>query len=522
MRTHHLPLLTLLALSASLLGSGCASSLDAEDSLHAADAEAADEIAPAMIVHADLAPRLPSVVTNRYVVRLRDDAGDRGFASTRRLAEVAAKDGAVQGHVFEHTIHGFSVVNLSDAALETIRRDPDVLSVEVDEPLSVDELQSTPGWGLDRLDDKQGLDGSYWYESAGAGVHIYVVDNGVRGDHVELVGRIGAGANTFDTINPSATTVGLHGTAVASVAAGKTKGVARSAVVHPIRVGEGRTYYTSDVVAGIDWVSAHAIKPAVLNSSHTGHHPSLAAAYERAIANGITVIRSAGNSAADACEDLSNTVPSVVVVGATGSDDRPASFSNHGPCITLSAPGVMVSVASSTSATATTEASGTSFSAPYVAGVAAVMLGRTPTLGPAAIKRDLSNVGWEGVLQGLASGTPNVLANSTSTLVKPASPKIDSGTPGSLSTTYVWTAPYLDGLPNTWVWEENVGGTWKPVSNRRTYWRNIKGGSYATIKLRVTQTIDYFGTLYPTVTSYTSFVTPTLEEEPCTNLKICE
>ena len=114
--------------------------------------------------------------------------------------------------------------------------------------------------------------------------------------------------------------------------------------LHGVRVldcaGSG---YTSGVVAGVDWVTANAIKPAVANMSLGGTASStLDTAVRNAVDAGIVFVVAAGNAGADACTASPAREPSAITVGATGSSDGRASFSNYGTCLDLFAPGVSV------------------------------------------------------------------------------------------------------------------------------------------------------------------------------------
>src|SRR5204862_1634981 len=136
----------------------------------------------------------------------------------------------------------------------------------------------------------------------GAGVHIYIIDTGVRTTHHEFTGRIGAGTSTIDG-DPSFQDCNGHGTNVASIAAGTRFGVAKGAIIHPVRVldcaGNGTI---ADVIEGLDFVRANvAAFPAVVDMSlFGGKAQALNDAVAATTAADVPVVVAAGNFNIDA------------------------------------------------------------------------------------------------------------------------------------------------------------------------------------------------------------------------------
>jgi subtilisin family serine protease len=193
---------------------------------------------------------------------------------------------------------------------------------------------------------------------------------------------------------------------------GGTKyGVAKNVKIVSVRVlncaGSGTT---SGVIAGVDWVTANAIKPAVANMSlGGGASPSLNQAVANAVAAGVTFAVAAGNSTANACNSSPSGEPSAITVGATTTSDALASYSNYGTCVDINAPGSSITSDWIGSATATNTISGTSMASPHVAGAAALYLSWKPAASPTDVVNALTGGATLNRLSGLPSGTPNRL-----------------------------------------------------------------------------------------------------------------
>ncbi len=367
-----------------------------------------------------------------YIVRFRAEAVERppkpGLGGTpgalvgpggRELprgaaVRLASLHGGRLGHVYEHALQGFSI-RLSPQAAAALARDPSVLAIEPDGPVSINTdppAQSpTPSWGLDRIDQRNlPLNNSFDASSDGAGVTAYIIDTGILASHAQFVGRVGAGYDSVDGGDP--TDCNGHGTHVAGTVGGATYGVAKAVTIVPVRVldctGSGTW---AGVIAGINWVTGnHVGGPAVANMSlGGGASASVDAAIEASIADGITYAVAAGNSSLDACNYSPARTPNALTVGATTSSDTRASYSNTGTCMDIFAPGSGITSAWYTGTSATAVLNGTSMASPHVAGAAALYLASNTSASPATVGSALKAAGTAGVVSSAGTGSPNLL-----------------------------------------------------------------------------------------------------------------
>lgn len=327
-------------------------------------------------------------------------------------------------------------------------------------------------WNLDRISKRDlPLNHEYMYGSAtttgsGKGVTIYVVDSGIDLTLPEFLDpvtgktRATAGWNVFDRTASAPDCFG-HGTALASIAAGKIFGVAKAAKIVGVKVlgCDGRGSIKQSI-SGLDWVAGHVQKPAVLLLSlgafENSHSRSLDQAVMAIIRQGVTVIAAAGNSRKSACIVAPANVAEAITVGGTNlaskfnsvttSTDTESlyAWSNTGPCIDISAPAVQVPSACMLSPEVTNmfkchkmgntsyaKTTGTSFAAPQVAGAAAMWLEENPEALPEEVKAAI-----------MRAATKSKLKNSVWPL---------QGTPDLILYTDLWEVPEVPAVPNIWA-----------------------------------------------------------------------
>lgn len=315
--------------------------------------------------------------------------------------------GFEHGRLFRQAVHGFSAF-LGPEQVSALAGDSRVALVEEDgwvRPAQATQV-APPSWGLDRVDQRAlPLDGTYRYGGTGAGVHLFVVDSGIRSGHVDFGGRVDT-AESFTSVQDGRGTEDCfgHGTRVAGVVGGSLYGVAKGVILHPARIldcsGNGTL---SDVIAAVDWATATYLahqkgKPTgrwegvgLLSLSFAGTGTALNRALYSSIDQGLVWVAAAGNDGVDPCTSFwpALGVREVITVGASTAGDLLAPFSNEGACVDLLAPGVGIVTADAAGNTAVTTADGTSLAAAHVAGAAALLLEADGELSPRQVGRAL-------------------------------------------------------------------------------------------------------------------------------------
>ncbi|WQF87641.1 Putative peptidase S8 propeptide/proteinase inhibitor I9 [Colletotrichum destructivum] len=358
-------------------------------------------------------PRGGTLVADKYIVRLRNDAG----TGAMRTAMAAFAADADHVYNFGGAWRGFSsTLNASEVA--ALRDDPNVDSVEQDAVVTISATQRNAPWGLARLSSAKPGSTTYSYdESAGDGTCAYIVDTGIDVEHPDFEGRASFLANFADD---SDTDGQGHGTHVAGTVGSATYGVAKKTKLFAVKVlddnGEGTN---SGVIAGMDFVVSDVrggregcSRGVVVNMSLGG--PTSAAVNEAAAAivqAGHFLAVAAGNEAADASTSSPASEASACTVGATAEDDSLAEYSNFGAVVDILAPGSEIE--STWPGGSTDTISGTSMASPHVAGLAAYLLGLgSAPSDPVELCSYIAETALDGVVGQVPRRTVNKLANN--------------------------------------------------------------------------------------------------------------
>jgi subtilisin family serine protease len=272
----------------------------------------------------------------------------------------------------------------------------------------------------------------------GMNVTIAVIDSGVDVKHPELANSV---ADSFDALG-SSEGPHVHGTGIAGaiVAHAKLMGSAPEARLLAIRAfgagskGAESTSYV--ILRGLDYAAEHGAQ--IINMSFAGpKDPLIERGIAATAARGILMVAAAGNAGAKSPPLYPAANPNVIAVSGTDAQEKLFAASNRGNHIAISAPGADIFLPAPDEKYQIT--SGTSFSAAYVSGVAALLLERNPALKPGDVRAILTktarDLGAPGRDDQFGAGEADAFAAVTAATAAPAVPLASvSGKPGGEKT----------------------------------------------------------------------------------------
>jgi len=347
------------------------------------------------VVRAELAPLYRAAdgarVEGEYIVQFKGDIANLASA-VQTLKTVLLNDpNTVVKSVYEigSSFRGLHL-KTTPQMIEELRSHSAVAHVEEDQVVSISNAchsQSGSIWNLDRINKKEisQVDGTYKWDQDASEIDVYIVDTGIQTSHTEFGGRAIWGANYADSTNADCNG---HGTHVAGTVGGETVGVAKKVTLIAVKVlacsGSGTV---SGVISGVQYTADSAQRRGrrgVANMSlGGGYSAALNDAVAGAVKAGVAFAVAAGNENQDACNVSPASESSAITVGATFysgnlAKDTRATFSNHGTCVDVFAPGQNIKSAWIGSDNAYNTISGTSMASPHAAGLAALILASNP------------------------------------------------------------------------------------------------------------------------------------------------
>ncbi|HKQ48942.1 MAG TPA: S8 family serine peptidase [Phycisphaerae bacterium] len=350
----------------------------------------------------EVEPAAETFVPGRVILKFKPGASDAG--KQRAVGRAVGARAAAEIPQLGVTILELPATASETAQMHALRLEPEVEFAELDRVYPPADLLPNDYWYFGQWHLPKIAAPIAWGATTGnSGVIIAICDTGIDSTHPDLASKLVPGWNVYSNDADLTDQTG-HGTSVAGAAAAASNnnvGVASPAwgcPIMPIRVSNSTGMATSTMIAtGILWAADHGAK--VVNVSFYGVNgdATVTSAAQYLQGRGGVMTAAAGNdglfySAADN--------PYILAVGATGSDDVLASFSSRGNYIDLTAPGAGIYTTARGGGYGS--ATGTSFSAPIAAGVAALVMSVRPELSPdqvqAVLKQsanDLGTTGWD-------------------------------------------------------------------------------------------------------------------------------
>ena len=371
---------------------------------------------------------------------------------------------------------GVMVLKVPAGEVETVVSNLNQLSsVEFAEPNYIarafDTVPNDPSWssqyGPTNIQGPQAWD----LTTGSNSVTIAVIDTGVDLNHPDLSAKVVGGCDFVNRDDVAQDDNG-HGTHVAGIAAAASNngvgiaGVSWGARVMPVKVlsASGSGSY-QDVASGIIFAADNGAQ--IINMSLGGSSPSsvLEDAVNYAFNRGVLVVASAGNSG-NSTPPYPAAYTNAFAVAATDSNNNRASFSTYGSFVDIAAPGVSIYATYFDDTYASL--SGTSMSAPHVAGAAALLFGYSQYLDTGAEIRtalestalDLGSAGWDQYYgHGLIQLRPALLFDPNNVTPTPTLPPSPTPTNTPIPQSYYYVRSDACGTNFNFDWIDATDGS---------------------------------------------------------------
>lgn len=338
-------------------------------------------------------------VSDQIIVKFKPVSAEKSFKSMNIPSDTSVLDTDYQT--------GYQLLKISSDkspadVISALMQSDLVESAEVNHIYRATFLPNDPyfsdQWGLKSINTEQAWD----LAEGKSSVLVAVLDTGINANHSDLKGVILTGKSLFNDLTPQDTVDNNgHGTHVAGIIGAVTgnetgvAGIASGVRILPVKVlddnGEGSDW---TVAEGINYAVASGAKVINLSLGSCYGSSILQTAVKNAVEKGVLLVAAAGNEGM-AHVDYPAAYPEVVAVSALDATGTLASFSNFGPKLWVSAPGVGI-ISTYAGPDADKESpyaylSGTSMAAPLVSGLAALVLSADPTLTASELKDILRN-----------------------------------------------------------------------------------------------------------------------------------
>lgn len=339
-------------------------------------------------------------VPGRVLVKFRSGMG--AVRSHEIIAEAGARDDSEIPGIGVHIVE-LPASTDEKAFVQALSSRSEVEFAELDrlfapEAITPNDPSYPSEWHLPKISGP-----TAWSTTTGSSsVTIAILDTGCDPTHPDLSSKYVPGWNFYDNNSDTHDVYG-HGTGVAGTAAAFSNNgsgvasVAWNCKIMPIRISDLNGYGSISAMAnGLTWAADLGVRVANISYRVTTSPTVTSAAQYFQSRGGIVTIAAGNETIFDSTADN----PYVLTVSATTSSDTLASWSNTGNNIDLSAPGV--NILTTLNGGGYGLWSGTSFSAPIVAGVAALVLSTNPSLTPTQVQdilkqsaNDLGAAGWD-------------------------------------------------------------------------------------------------------------------------------